>query len=120
MKKKLEISPLPTVKNILEDLDSLEYSTQKLNITYQMQLYHFFLEMYNEYDIKKGLRNIFVYQICCSATIIEGLLYCSLRQEGIDLRKQGKYKKTTALINVTINRGLINEKVQRNCKISLT
>ncbi len=109
-KKRLNINSLPLIENILKDFGFFNYSTQKRNLAYQIQLFYLFVEIYQKYNINRGLGNIFIYQICCTAaSIIEGMLFCSIRQSGIDLNQQGRHKKALGLINLAKSKGLINK-----------
>lgn len=104
--KKLQINQLLKIDEILDKLLLLEYSTQKRNLAYVIQLKQFFTEIESHYEINKGLAKMYKYNILrINADIIETLLYCACIQCGFKI-PQGK-GLAMKVINLAKTKGII-------------
>ena len=95
MKKQLQISPLPTISEILKEFSFLEYSANVRNMAYQIQFLEFLIQLENHYNIDRGLKITFVHHIIVNViSIIEHLLCVTLLGEKTDIKfpSRGKYR----------------------------
>lgn len=79
---KLEIGVLPSVSKILEQLDFLEYSTQKRNLAYRIQFQTFLLRIYQNYEMYGSIKSTFIRNFYdFTVNILEYLLWIAVAQE---------------------------------------
>jgi len=79
---KLEIGGLPSINEILEQLDFLEYSTQKRNLAYRIQFQTFLLRIYQNYEMYGSVKSTFIRNFYdFTVNILEYLLWIAIRQE---------------------------------------
>lgn len=115
-KLELKIGRLNTINEILDLIPFIGYSTQKRNLAYLIQLKQLLQQIYNNYEINKGLRTIYRYNMLrCSAYIIEALLFCAMRQiKGFEI--QAGKGKAMKLINAAKGLGLIKKETAQKAK----
>jgi hypothetical protein len=93
-KSALMIDRLDTIEEILDTLPILNYSTQKRNLAHLIQLKQLLEQIFEHYEINRGLAIIYKYNLLkCKTDIIETLLYCVLKDRGFIVPK-GKGKAT--------------------------
>ena len=110
MKRNLEIQQLKSIDTTLgTDLDFIEYSTQKRNLAYLLQLREFLLKVDANYVINRGLASIFHFNILrINSDIIESLLFCFLVQIKAKIHK-GRKAKIIRFINAAKTAGAITK-----------
>jgi len=87
MKKRLEVEPVRTTKEILKDFDFLPYSTRKRNMAHQVLYLDFQVKLLKAYKIYGGLNNLVARNIILtSVNIIEHLLFWIYYQENKKVR----------------------------------
>ena len=88
MKKILELNPLKTLEELQQDIDFVDYSTQRRNLAALLMLKDFFLKLEDNYLIDRGLAKLYKLNLLrLNVDVIEGLLYCALNQAGISIKK---------------------------------
>lgn len=84
-RKPLSIPALDTIEVILQAIEFLEYSTQKRNLAYLIQLRRLLMLIYENYKIDRGLSKVFKYNLIrINCDIMESTLYCALTTAKID------------------------------------
>lgn len=107
MKKTIDVQ-VKTIQQILDELDFLDYSTYKRNLSYQIQYLNFLYDFEKKYNIYLSVRSLFMRNYLIHVVnIIEYLLVIALRQ--IDSIPINSNNKSTVLISKAKRTGLISK-----------
>lgn len=113
----LQLGTIKSVKEILNWLEFISYSTQKRNLAYQIQYLFFTTRLWNKYRLYGSIAAIFLKDVTMhAASISENLLFIALQDiKGSKyFREQPKADRFSSLIKTAIKEKMISRELGRD------